>query len=347
MNDKLNLFSNRKREQNGNYTRIGFMFQKLVTELLVCIGHINVQNEFLISESNRVSVDIIFGELNNPEHPLSVVEIKAYRPSSMPSPSVINGALNQLQSHMKLAEANKGILIIATILDSRFILGFNDDIELWDLRVILDKAKPFPELFNKFIDLLELDPKDKVIIKQKKDSTGRELIEELEEIPKGREGAYRFETCCINILKYLFQDYLIGWKEQSLTIDGLHRRDLVCRVKDSHTEVWQFISHTLRSRYVIFEFKNYSEKITQREIFTTERYLFPMALRNCAFIISREGASDSAQNVIDGAMREHGKLIISLSEIDVIQLIQGKENGDDPNVYLFEKIDDFLIGLGR
>ncbi|MBI1453450.1 restriction endonuclease [Acinetobacter sp. FL51] len=341
MNDKINL------SNIGNQARIGFRFQKLIMELLVKLGYINVKEEFLISGTKHTRADIILGELNNPEHPLCVVEIKAYRPSSMPSSSVINAALNQLQYLMKLAGTNKGMLIIATSLDSRFILGFNPNIEVWDLNVILNKAQPFPEIFNEFIDLFELDPKNKVILEQKKDSIGIELIEELKSIPKGKDGAYTFETWCIKILKYLFQDYLVGWKEQSSTIDGLHRRDLVCRVKDSHTEVWQFISHTLKSRYVIFEFKNYSEKITQREVFTTERYLFPMALRNCAFIISREGTSDSAQHVIDGAMREHGKLIISLSEIDISQLITGKEKGDDPNVYLFNKIDNFLIGLGR
>lgn len=341
MNDKMSFLNHQ------SHASIGFMFQKLVTELLVKKGYANVKEDYLISESGKASVDILFGELNNPAHPLFVVEVKAYRPSSMPSPSVINGALNQLQSLMRQAGANKGILVIATILDSKTILRLNPDIEVWDLHIILSMAKGFPELFNKFIDLLELDPTNKIIIKQNQDAIGKKLIEELKVIPKGKDGAYNFETWCIKILKYLFEDYLIGWKEQSSTIDGLHRRDLVCRVKDSHTEVWQFISHTLKSRYVIFEFKNYSEKITQREVFTTERYLFPMALRNCVFIISREGASDSAQTVIDGAMREHGKLIISLSEIDVIQLIQGKENGDDPNVYLFEKIDNFLIGLSR
>ncbi|HAV3538146.1 hypothetical protein OHV66_12025 [Acinetobacter baumannii] len=105
--------------------------------------------------------------------------------------------------------------------------------------------------------------------------------------------------------------------------------------------------HTLKSRYVVFEFKKYTDKIKQREIITTECYLYPMALRNCAFIISRKGVSSSAQTVIDGAMREYGKLIISLSEEDLIKLLEGKDKGEDPNVYLFDKIDRFLMGLNR
>ncbi|STE84490.1 Uncharacterised protein [Escherichia coli] len=66
----------------------------------------------------------------------------------------------------------------------------------------------------------------------------------------------------------------------------------------------------LGSRYVVFEFKNYSKPITQNEIVTTERYLYPSALRKVAIVISHEDCADSAKAVIAGAMREHGKLII-------------------------------------
>lgn len=45
------------------------------------------------------------------------------------------------------------------------------------------------------------------------------------------------------------------------------------------------------SRYVIFEFKKYSEKITQKEVITTERYLYPSALRTVAILISPKGCA--------------------------------------------------------
>jgi len=75
-------------------------------------------------------------------------------------------------------------------------------------------------------------------------------------------------------LKYLFERDLFGWHEQHETEDGLHRRDLVCRILPN-AEVWRLMLTDLKSRYVIFEFKNYSEPITQSEIITTERYLYP------------------------------------------------------------------------
>lgn len=103
----------------------------------------------------------------------------------------------------------------------------------------------------------------------------------------------------------------------------------------------------LHSRYVVFEFKNYSEPITQHEVVTTERYLYPSALRNVAIIISPEGCANSADKVIRGAMREHGKLVISLTVAEIETLLISKDDGADPNTYLFQRVDDFLLSLGR
>jgi len=168
----------------------------------------------------------------------------------------------------------------------------------------------------------------------------------LREIPPGRAHASAFEDQCIEALKYLFERDLIGWREQDETDDGLHRRDLVCRIL-ANGDVWKLMLSDLKSRYVVFEFKNYHEKITQHEIVTTERYLYPSALRNVAIIISPHGCSSSATRVIQGAMREHGKLILSLTVDELAALLVGKDEGSDPNAFLFDRVDDFLMGLGR
>ncbi len=80
---------------------------------------------------------------------------------------------------------------------------------------------------------------------------------------------------------------------------------------------------------------------------TTEKYLHQRALRSVAFIISRKGISDNAIKFSQGAMREHGKLIITLTDEDLCVMLDMKENGDDPNDYMFEKVDSFLMSLPR
>jgi len=64
-------------------------------------------------------------------------------------------------------------------------------------------------------------------------------------------------------------------------------------------------------------------------------------------MISDEDCADSARAVIAGAMREHGKLITPLSVPEIVDFLESKEEGSDPNSYLFERVDEFLLGLGR
>ena len=94
------------------------------------------------------------------------------------------------------------------------------------------------------------------------------------------------------------------------------------------------------SHFVVFEFKNYTEKIDQNLIYITEKYLFAAALRNVAFIISREGFSDSAKFAAEGCLKEHGKLILDITNEDLIKMLKSPD--DNPADYLLTKLEEFL-----
>lgn len=72
---------------------------------------------------------------------------------------------------------------------------------------------------------------------------------------------------------------------------------------------------------------------------TNERYLYASVLSKLAVVISDEDCADSVKAVIAGAMREHGKLIIPLLMLEIVDLLGSKEKGSDPNSYLFERVD--------
>ena len=102
----------------------------------------------------------------------------------------------------------------------------------------------------------------------------------------------------------------------------------------------------LNSHYVVFEFKNHSDRITQTEVCSTERYLCAAAKRLLAIIISPRGSASSADTAIRGAMRE-GKLIVSLSVDELAAWLIMKDRGADPNAFLSERVDEFFLTLGR
>ena len=127
-------------------------------------------------------------------------------------------------------------------------------------------------------------------------------------------------------------------------IQGLPLR--ICAAKTGITLVTAFF---WRHRFLHdLARKNYKEKITQREIYTTEKYLYKKALRSVAIIVSREGASRNALLAAKGCLRENGKLILCLSDKDLNELIHIKEKGEQPTAEFFEAmLDDILIHLEK
>jgi hypothetical protein len=288
----------------------------------------------------------------------TAVEIKFYRFRSPPAPEIFQRALEQTERVRQYTKASKGLLIASCLAEQipQNLMEDFPDIVLWDIETILKQAVPYPTIFDGLINLFEIDPRTVPVAAESRhpdDASekirtykGDLLARTLKNIPSGNADATNFENACIRALKYLFHSDLVGWHEQLETHDNLHRRDLICRVLP-HSDVWKFIMSDLQSRYVIFEFKNYTDPIGQQEIITTERYLYPTALRRVAIMISPKGTNASAQKVIDGAMREEGKLILSMTVDEVAKLLTGKDEGSDPNVFLFEKVDGFLMRLSR
>lgn len=164
-----------------------------------------------------------------------------------------------------------------------------------------------------------------------------------------RDNAYTdYENLCVDVLKYLFDDELALWKVQERTYDNLYRYDLVCRIKDgSVSGFWKTIEQFFNSKYVIFEFKNYREQITQREIYTTEKYLYLKALRGVAIIVSCYGTDDNAEKAIRGTLRENGKLILNVSNLGLIEMIESKNKGREPSGFLYDQLDTMLVDLEK
>ena len=337
--------------------KAAYAFTSALALLLKRLGKHNVMEE---PDIQGIEPDITYGQQDS----LTMIETKFYRRSSPPRSSIFKRALEHTHDRGSRIGAARIVLAISCPMDKRFsnVAHIYPAVEIWDETKLFEMAAPFPEILTLFEEIFEADtPKSAETLSLSSSSSaitgadeptpepkkGKVLAEALAEIERGRDMATDFENACINALKYLFEKDLHGWHVQSRTVDTLHRRDLVCRILAKAAEVWRLMLEDLGSRYVVFEFKNYSKPITQNEIVTTERYLYPSALRKVAIVISHEDCADSAKAVIAGAMREHGKLIIPLSVPEIIDLLKTKDEGSDPNTYLFERVDQFLLGLGR
>lgn len=176
---------------------------------------------------------------------------------------------------------------------------------------------------------------------------GADLCKKLKDIKAGKgKPATDFENACIEALKYLFDGDLINWTPQRKSYGQLHRYDLIARIA-SQNDFWNSLVADHRARYLIFEFKNYKDPITQAEVYSTEKYLFPLAMRSTGIIISRKGANRNAVRVTHGAFREAGKLILILNIDQVCDMLHRRDCGKDPSAVLADVIEDMLVGLER
>lgn len=194
-------------------------------------------------------------------------------------------------------------------------------------------------------------------------SRGASLCRELKAIGSAVPGASKketnararqFEAKCIECLLFLFSDSLSAPAAQKTS----HRRrnivDYIARLQPA-TAFWTLLLSDFGARYIVFEFKHYRKRITQGQILTTEKYLYLAARRSVAIIISRSGSDPGALEAARGALREHGKLILSLTVEDVCTMLHAKDAamGDgesglvDVEKPLFDVLDDMLMRIDR
>lgn len=256
------------------------------------------------------------------------------------------------------------ILILIGYIDNslKYEIEEKYNIRVFDINVIINALNPFDDLKDTFISLLPFSLKDTVcaidfdkysdIFRTRKFQepliSETSYVDKLKKLPKGREYFSQYEDLCAEILKYLFKEQLSLWNTQAKSNADLFRFDLICKIKNNtELEFWNILKRFYDTLYVVFEFKNYSERITQSQIYTTEKYLYAKALRRVAIIITREGLDANAEIAQRGVLREDGKLIICLSDEDIIKMIRMKEKGDEPCDYLSDYLDNLLVDLEK
>lgn len=341
--------------------------QQFLTKLLDYQGYKNTLVEAEIPYSNKkMRLDVIAE--NNEE--TVVIEVKAYR-GLYNSKEIINNALKQILDYKKeilLCNKNKRfsfIIVLLCEIDENVKNEIYDkfNVIIWDicnLIYLCEDNKELLQLLSRIIPYptLNLEAKKPFGLKNNKnitntideldDHSSDQYIEKLKNCKTGKSNNAdkEYESICTEIIKYLFETEFDKFEEQYKTDDKMFRMDLLCSLKGT-TEFWKFLISFYKTKFIVFEYKNYPDCISQNLIYITEKYLFPIALRNVAFIISRKGFDPNAERAALGCLRENGKLIISVTDEDLVQMLLMKKNGEEPSDYLLDKVEEFLMSVSK
>lgn len=301
---------------------------------------------------NQRPVDLI---ANNSEN-LYYIEIKASTSALFTNHSILDAAISKIMEVSGADNAIPVLVVFSAIPESikdKYRSVYNNLIIL-DISNLL-YAVQSTELQDELIALLPFSvdgivPKEGAInlgwLKHSDDSVS--LIKQLDDCLEGNSDAAKFEDICFNFLKYIFSEDLSLWQTQPKSNNDLYRFDLLCRIKDNTSKTfWTMMENYFHSKYIVFEFKNYSDKITQKEIYTTERYLYAKALRNVAIIISRNGFDNNSIWAAKGSLRENGKLILLITVDDLKTMCELKYDQQDSSEFLLNKLDSMLTDLEK
>jgi hypothetical protein len=280
-----------------------------------------------------------------------------------------------LRAQLVRAQLGLALLITNASLDEAQIKQFNaDGIEVWDYRTLLAKAFKYPGVFillNKALQEsqpLASSTVRRVIVEDRdirveaseaeaeaqifaseffvSEENYRRLVRELNSISASKANAIKFEKKCEEIIKVIFAGEVFSWSAQKKTKSTMHRYDLIGRIR-SQTDFWSTLQKHFNAKYVIFEFKNYSDTISQREIYSTEKYLYVKAMRTLAIIVSPNGADENAMEACRGALKEQGKVILSLTVAQILSMLKIRLEGGDPSDILVEVLDEMLMTIDR
>ncbi len=286
------------------------------------------------------------------------VQVKLYRSARVDRRVLRNAAVQVV--HYKQAHSTKALLIVtASLDDSDLRLARNIGVDdVWDIAAISSRAGIDPDLaveFVKFAHDAELQyaslpaetrVEPELSAEPGSDDNGEQLVEKLHATTEGRSDARTFEHLCSDSIKYLFGEHFGPLKPQNKVEHGFQYMDLIGRLSPRDTGAfWVSLAQDFRCRYVVFEFKNYSEQISQNQIYTTEKYLYPNALRSVAIIIARNGCDSGATRALQGALRESGKVMLVLSLTDLIKLLLAKDSGLEPSDLLIDYLDNLLTTI--
>lgn len=198
------------------------------------------------------------------------------------------------------------ILVVGNIVSKEIVEKYFEKykIHIWTLSNILWLFEEYPDIKNEFISLLTYSVDDLKLEKpchslfqeqrnKKNEGTWKSKLLAIK--PGKGERSKEYEDICVEILKNVLGEYLGLWKVQESSNNGLYRFDLCCKIKNGvNQDFFDTIKNYFNTKYIVFEFKNYEKEISQKEIYTTEKYLYEKALRRVAIIISRKGASKNA-----------------------------------------------------
>ncbi len=170
------------------------------------------------------------------------------------------------------------------------------------------------------------------------------LIRTLKSLTPGKKHALVYQKVVSDILEFLFCPPLEPPKYEVPDAVARNRRDMIFE-NSAIDGWWAFVRSIYSAHYIVVDAKNYTGKLGKRPVLELAHYLKSYGCGLFGIIVSRAGPSPAANHAIGENWIGDQKMIVSLSDYHVIEMIKIKANGGRPEGLLRSRIGEFRMGL--
>lgn len=297
----------------------------------------NIKIEETIGIEKNYAIDLMMDRKSENGWEEIIAEVKY---SSSFTTERINRIIEEIKIYKGIKQNSKFVLIFPGKLTERSTLLIEENcIEIWDLDYLLKEFKEeiintehpvFKALFIQGIKNIRRNEKD--------------LIKKLKECNSGKIDWSKYQKLVGEILEVLFCPPLLVPLSEKSDASKVNRRDFIL---PNYTEVgfWAFMRSRYYADYIVVDAKNYTKKITKREVLQISNYLKLHGTGLFAMIISRNGCGESATHTIREVWAIERKLIIVLDDNEIEQMLLEKLSNRQPDSVIRQKIEDFRLSL--
>ena len=324
-------------------SRLGYQeFELVVTALLTRLGYQVVA----YAGPGQRGPDF---ELVAPSGEKVIVEVRHFR---APIPSAVIGRVAEDVERYRLqSPGTRGLIIVSGTLSAEAArrVAEHPELEVWAGDEVIRRLNDHPDILAaatnsvaaaqalSALTLLTASPSS-----SKPAST--QYAERLGKIAAGRAAWRDFETWCTDILSEIFRPDLGPPDRQTRTDDGLDIMDAIFPIRAA-VPPWSQVRAEFTTRFVVAEFKNYTDPIGQKQVESIAQYLWAQAKRQFGILVSRNAPGDSALAQRRRVWLDQSKMIVFLTDRELVQMLAMREGGDDVFAVIDAQLEAFLRTL--
>lgn len=254
--------------------------------------------------------------------------------------SGLKNVIQQLKNYKQYAKGYKLAFAFPGLLpeeDNKLIQ--NEGVEVWDINFIASifakevATTPHPFLQSLYTNVKYVAGHDK-------------LITELKAIRVGKidNDWLKYQKHIERILEYLFSTALSSPITELSDHFKINRRDFILR-NYAETGFWANIRNRYFADFIVIDAKNYSKKVTKKEVLQISNYLKVHGAGLFGIIFSRNGGDLGCYYTCREIWAMDKKMVIILDDNDVIKMIIAMASGNNPEEIIRQKIEQFRLSM--